>query len=59
MFHATTPAPIRVSDLIRDPILAAIFRQAEGDDPLLVEIEPAVPPRFDGAAAQVRELEFA
>lgn len=52
----TNPTQIRLSTLIRDPILAAIFRQAELDDPAGAEIERPVAPRAGGDAVRVREL---
>ena len=53
---------MKLSDLIRDPILAAIFRRAERDgrDGLPgAEIDRPEPPRHDGGEARARVLELA
>ena len=53
------PQSPRISDLTSDPVLAAVFRRAEGDGLATAEVERPKPPRHDGAAARVRVLELA
>ena len=48
------PVQIVLSDLIRDPALAAIFRRAERDGLAAT----AKPPRHDGAGARCRVLDL-
>jgi hypothetical protein len=47
-----------ISQLCRDPVLAAIFRRAEDDDQAPAGVDRPIAPRLDGVAAQ-RILEMA
>lgn len=59
MFATTQNPKIRIADLIRDPILAAIFRSAERDGMAGADIDRRVPPNSGCDAVAVRELELA
>lgn len=53
------PINFNISDLIRDPVLAAIFRNAERDGMAGADIDRRVPPKSGADAVVVRELELA
>ena len=50
---------IAISTLLRDPILAEIFRRAERDGLAGAAIDRPKLPKADGGVARVRELESA
>lgn len=58
MIRQTNPT-ILISDVIRDPVLAKIFRNAERDGLVGAEIERPKTPAPGAETAQVREFEFA